>query len=132
MKMKNILAMLLCLALFMSVLPYQVMAEETLSEPIFDSEVGFLNTLGVLDDGMEPYFQMTRAQFVKLIAKVMYKDVDFTTSTGFAASIFNDVAPDNESYPYLKACYDLNIIKGNAEGNFRPDDFITINVSSRF
>ena len=124
---KRLIAILLSLVLVLSVMPMGVYAEDYANEPVFDTEVNFLKTIGVTEEDFEPYFQMTRAEFVKLIAKVMYNRVDFEAGVQHTDSVFKDVSFENGDYPYLKACYDLNIIKGDTNGNFRPDEFITFN-----
>lgn len=124
---KRIITCLLSVILILSLVPVMAQGDEYANEPVFDTEVNFLKTIGVTEEGFEPYFQMTRAEFIKLIAKVMYNRVNFDTQTVYGESVFKDVDTGRVDYPYLKACYDLNIIKGDNAGCFRPDDFITFN-----
>ena len=125
MKLKKLTALILCISVITGALSFSVASEEYADDPVFDSEFEFLNKLGVLEEGLEPYFNMTRAQFVKMVAKIMYYNVDFSSIDGYSSSAFKDVDTTYADYHYLKAMYDLDIINGDAFGNFRPDDFIT-------
>lgn len=127
MKKFRIVSLFLCISMLIGMLPFAAAANESIDEPIFDYEVNFLKKLGVTEEGYEPYFQMTRAEYVKLIAKIMYHGAGFETHGGNTEAVFSDVSAENEYYPYIKACSDLKIINGHIDGKFRPEDLITFN-----
>ncbi len=87
-------------------------------------EIEFLSKLGLIDSGFKWDAEITKAEMSKMIAKALHPDVDFTIVTG--AQVFGDVPTSHPYYSYIKACKDLKIINGDYNGNFNPDNKISI------
>ena len=68
----------------------------------------------------EPNSNVTRAQFVKMILLAAGKSVDGTYS-----NTFSDVSAQDWYAPYVSVAKQLGIIKGDNEGKFNPNSFIT-------
>ena len=74
---------------------------------------------GVGGNKFEPNSNVTRAAFTKMLMEALGM-VDETAQTDFT-----DVYKDAWSYKYIASAQKSNIINGNADGTFRPDDAIT-------
>jgi|GEM_PF-1959988 len=90
----------------------------------YATEIGFLTKVGLIDSSFKWDAEITKAEMAKMIAKALHPEVDFTTNAG--VQVFGDVPTSHQYYSYIKACKDLKIINGDYEGNFNPDNKITI------
>ena len=84
------------------------------------AENGYVNGMG--EGKYQPYGQLTRAQFATMIARAMNYD-----SNPDEAPAFPDVDPDQYDWAVaaINFCYDNDIIRGYADGSFRPGATIT-------
>lgn len=84
-----------------------------------------LSGLGVVkgdDEGnFNPTNNIKRSEMVALICRMMGEE-EIATSTG---SKFDDVAENHWANGYINWGVDSDIIKGDGDGNFRPDDNVT-------
>jgi len=126
-KRNNVIAMLLSICLAVNLFSFSAAYAEEEAEAMFVSEVEFLSSLGVLESDFEPFFTVTRGDFVKIISKILYPGTDFSGAYTEERYVFDDVPVSHENYSCIRACKELSIISGGADGNFRPDDDITVN-----
>ena len=75
---------------------------------------------GVGNHYFDPQGQVTRAQFVKMIACAVGAD-----TTGRKTARFSDVSADAWYAPYIAWALDFEIVKGTSETEFSPDASIT-------
>ena len=68
---------------------------------------------------------VTREEFVTLILKLLYGEVDFSDTID-GQQIFRDVEKNNPYYFHIKAAKQLGIIRGDLFNNFYPDRQITV------
>lgn len=66
-----------------------------------------------------PNRNVTRAEFIKMIVLSRQLDIDY------AENVFSDVTDNDWYIQYVLAAYNHNLIKGDENGNFRPNDPIT-------
>lgn len=93
----------------------------------FEREIITLKTLGIVDGDENGYFHPTsvlkRSEAAKLIVTAFsYKGMKYYQSE----TDFSDVPADHWASGYIQAAADMNIINGYGDGNFGPDDNITI------
>jgi len=82
--------------------------------------VNLLTQLGILDSEFDCSKPITRIKFAKMLGSVI--GADRISNSGIP---FSDVDDDSDA-EYLKGLYALGIIKGDGNGNFCPDDLITL------
>lgn len=71
-------------------------------------------------NGFEPLRPITRAEFIKIIIEALdYKTI------GSTDNIFSDVDESKWFADYVEAAYRNNLIKGDQDGKFRPNDSIS-------
>lgn len=92
-------------------------------------EISFLKSIKLLDDNFIAEEKIVKSKFAFLIIKMLYPDLDFSIATDYNTQIFKDVDNSYEYYPYIYACKNLDIINGNDEGYFYPEQQITLNES---
>lgn len=80
---------------------------------------GIINGTG---NGFEPQRSITRAEFMKLIVKALNYEVNNSTGT-----VFSDVDKSQWFADVVECGYQNNIVTGDSEGKFRPNDLISRN-----
>lgn len=83
------------------------------------AQLGLISTESVT---FLPERPVTRVEFVEMLGKAI--KAESYASTGVPP--FRDVEDDDEAVKVLEGLYNLGIIKGDADGNFRAKDFITL------
>ncbi|MFA9422686.1 MAG: S-layer homology domain-containing protein [Sedimentibacter sp.] len=83
---------------------------------------GIINGTGT---SFQPQRSITRAEFIKIIVKALNYEVNDSTKINF-----NDVNDSEWFADYIECAYDKNIIAGDPDGNFRPNDVISRNEIS--
>ncbi len=63
---------------------------------------------------------VSRAEMAAIVCRMLDKEADAEKSKGKTA--FDDVAADHWASGYINIASDLNIIKGDGDGKFRPED----------
>lgn len=109
----------------------EVAPEETKS-PVFsdlgeaawaETAITFLNEKGIVngnpDGTFAPNNNITRAEFVKLLATAISIDASDVSVP------FGDVSADSWYAPYVSAAYKWGVVKGDENGKFYPEAFIT-------
>ncbi len=81
-------------------------------------QLGIVN--GCTDTTFEPEGNVTRAQFVKMIACL-----DGVDTSAYAKCRFTDVSDKSYAAPYIEWAADNGIVKGVSDTSFLPDDNIT-------
>ena len=81
------------------------------------TDKGVLN--GYPDGTFCPDQFITRAEVSKVLALAYEMPLDITTHT------FTDVSTSDWFYAYVQACADYEVVCGDPDGSFRPDDSIT-------
>jgi hypothetical protein len=71
-------------------------------------------------NGFEPLRSITRAEFIKIMIKALDYKIEGTTG-----NIFSDVDQSRWFAGYVEAAYRNNLIKGDQDGKFRPNDSIS-------
>ncbi|MGI6684950.1 MAG: S-layer homology domain-containing protein [Bacillota bacterium] len=80
---------------------------------------------GVSESEFQPKRNITRAELVKLLVEVMnIASGRCFQENASAASIFNDVSPNDWYFRYVQIAAEYGIVKGN-NGKFRPGDPVT-------
>ena len=92
--MKKIIAMLLLMAISLSILP--VYSSETVTE---SRQTSFLKAIGVLEKGFSENSEITKGEFTKRVVNLLYPDADFSNLNPNGA--FLDVTSDS----YSCICY---------------------------
>jgi hypothetical protein len=120
-KFKKILCIALCLIMSLQLLAFTASADSDLSE--YTAEVNLLTALGITD-GIHFESQadnlVTRAEFALLLTRLLNANVEkYSTST-----VINDVT--SAQYPYAAYLMDNGIMKGDGQGNFLPNDHVTV------
>lgn len=85
-------------------------------------EINLLTDLGLFDKNekkFDPYKPLTRIEFVSLLGKLIEAEKYSTEE-----SPFFDIAAGSENADLLSGLYHMGIIKGDTDGNFRPNSFI--------
>lgn len=90
----------------------------------YNNAISTLSNMGILegdgDDTFRPDDYITRAEFTK-IAVSFFKNVDDYDYE----NTFTDVDPDKWYAKYIAAAKAMNLIQGDGDDTFRPDDYIT-------
>ncbi len=90
--------------------------------------VDVMVALGVLEGGDKGDFQpnsiLTREQAAKIICYLLLGEESAEKLTTNSA-VFNDVAADRWSAPYIGYCVNLGILAGDGNGNFFPEGKLT-------
>ncbi|UHA72632.1 DUF4430 domain-containing protein [Paenibacillus sp. 481] len=84
--------------------------------------------LGILEgtknkDGtvtFQPKKEITRAEFLKIVVKLLYGDVNVTSKTEY-----KDVKTKDWYYPYIVKAKEIGMISGFADNSFKPNEAIT-------
>lgn len=125
MRKKRITAVILAVLLLVPYCSFAADTSETVSG--FAQEAEFLKAVGVLDTAFRPASELTKAELITMVIKTLYPDTDFSAAYDYDSYVFQDVDRQHKAFAYIKACKDLNIINGNPEGYFHPDQAITMN-----
>lgn len=124
---KRLLSCILVLSMLLSVCSFAAIAEDDAqaedASPKYALEIGFLTTIGLIDSEFDWEANVTKAEMAKYIAGAMHPEMDFSQALEGVA--FNDVPATHEYYPYIKACKDLGIVKGDYDNNFNPDNQVS-------
>jgi len=84
--------------------------------------------LGVLEGGDKGDFQpnsiLTREQAAKIICYLLL-GTESAEKLTTNSTVFNDVAADHWSAPYIGYCVNLGILAGDGQGNFFPEGKLT-------
>ena len=129
-KFKEIMMKKLILTIFllsiMTVTAYAAPLQDTKNYK-FEREIITLKTLGIVDGDENGYFHPTselkRSEAAKLIVTAFsYEGMEYDQSE----TEFSDVPAEHWASGYIQAAADMNIINGYGDGNFGPDDNITI------
>ena len=80
---------------------------------------GVINGTG---KGFEPQKSITRAEFVKIIVEALGLE-----KAELAGAVFNDVAAEDWFAQYVECGYNNDIVTGDPDGSFRPNDEISRN-----
>ena len=90
--------------------------------------VDVMVALGVLEGGDKGDFQpnsiLTREQAAKIICYMLLGE-DSAEKLSTNSAVFNDVAADRWSAPYIGYCVNLGILAGDGQGNFFPEGKLT-------
>lgn len=116
--MKKIIAMLLLMAISLSILP--VYSSETVTE---SRQTGFLKAIGVLEKGFSENSEITKGEFTKRVVNLLYPDADFSNLNPNGA--FFDVTSDTMHGAYIRAAKNLGIVNGGANNMFHPESKLT-------
>lgn len=87
-----------------------------------------LEAMGVIKNDLNPTQNVTRRQMVSIISEFMNLPGGNTN----AKSPFRDVKKSDEAFAQINALYDLGVISGDENFNFRPDDFVTYDETMVF
>ena len=86
-----------------------------------DKEYELLEVLGLMDSNTSLSENITRGEFVKLAAKIVYTD----DVSGLTPKVkFPDIDENSEYYGYLAVLANLGAVSGMPDGTFRPDENI--------
>ena len=90
--------------------------------------VDVMVALGILEGGDKGDFQpnsiLTREQAAKIICYLLLGE-DSAEKLSTNSAVFNDVAADRWSAPYIGYCVNLGILAGDGNGNFFPEGKLT-------
>ena len=90
--------------------------------------VDVMVALGILEGGDKGDFQpnsiLTREQAAKIICYMLLGE-DSAEKLSTNSAVFNDVAADRWSAPYIGYCVNLGILAGDGNGNFFPEGKLT-------
>ena len=81
-------------------------------------EINLLSDLGIISKDakyFEPIQPMSRIEFVSILGNLLGAEMYAQTSSPFA-----DISTKDENFKILSGLYNMGIIKGDTEGNFRP------------
>lgn len=129
MRGKKLISIMLLISLIFSFTSFQMtFAEENPAEAasLYESEIEFLKKINILNDDFDPAKQLTKAELAKMAVTLLHPDVDFSLSADYTSEIFNDVPATHPYYSYIKVCKDIKIINGDYNGNFNPDNVISV------
>lgn len=118
--MKKIIAIILSLAVILSFV--SVTYAETTEVNAYEIETGFLAELGLLPSEFSPEAPMSRGNFAKMLADLIYNEIDVTASH---ETSFSDLQFGTEYYNAVSVLEALKIVKGNGNG-FNPDGQISL------
>lgn len=123
--MKRFLSILVAVAMTISmVLP--VFAYTDVADSDYAAAIAHLSGLGVVDgyeDGSyKPEKVVTRAEMAKLLVVALGLDAGADLLTG--ESEFADVATSHWAIGFINVATQYGLIKGDGDGNFRPDDTV--------
>lgn len=92
----------------------------------FYESTTFLKNLGFISgtNGFEfkPYNSITRAEFAKMATAILDAEISIPDKK----DVFKDVDSNHWAYDAILSMWNLGIVSGDEDGNFRPDDTITI------
>lgn len=80
-----------------------------------------LEAMGMISNTYTPTDYVKRGEMADVITKFMRLNI----SKDVTSSPFLDVSAEHSSLPAINALYDLKVITGDDESNFRPDDYLT-------
>lgn len=87
-----------------------------------------LEAMGVIKNDYDPTQNVTRRQMVSIISEFMKLPGGNTE----VKSPFRDVKKSDEAFAQINALYDLGVISGDGNFNFRPDDYVTYDETMVF
>lgn len=85
---------------------------------------------GFSDNTFRPENEVSRAEFLKIVLLQKYSPEEITQATNSPA-VFSDVSPSDWFYPYVQFAQQKGIIKGYADGIFKPHDPVTFGEGSK-
>ena len=92
----------------------------------YNAAITFLSGLGVVngyeDGSYQPEKVVTRAEMAKLLVVALGLDAGASLLEG--TSSFDDVATTHWATGYIAVAVQYGLIKGDGDGNFRPDDTV--------
>ena len=135
-KIKGIVAIVVVMTTIVSLFAFSmisVSAEDSFSEVnITDSErliVEKLKALGVISNEYMHASYVTRREMAEIIRTYMKLP---TEASGSGKNNFNDVKTDDPAYGAINALRDLEVITGDENNNFRPEDYLNYNEAVVF
>ena len=133
-RMKRLVAFLVALATLASLCAFSIpaSAEDAAAAPatvtVTDEDIlriEKLESLGVIDASYDPATYVTRRKMADIIVKYM----NITPSANTNGTPFRDVTMKDSSFASICTLYNMNIITGDDQLRFNPDDYTTRNYS---
>ena len=131
--MKKVISALLALAMILSIVPFNVFAEEKTAysdmktTDYYAIAATALSELDIIEGYPDGTFGaekgITRAEVAAIACRMIDKSKDAETAKG--QTKFDDVAIGYWASGYINVAAQENIINGDGDGNFRPEDDIT-------
>ena len=131
--MKKVISALLALAMILSIVPFNVFAEEKTAysdmktTDYYATAATALSELDIIEGYPDGTFGaekgITRAEVAAIACRMIDKSKDAETAKG--QTKFDDVAIGYWASGYINVAAQENIINGDGDGNFRPEDDIT-------
>jgi hypothetical protein len=125
--LKKVLALVLAFAMVMTMFASAATYTDVSSESQYFNAVTLLSDLGIVtgytDGTYGPEQTITRAEACALVARMLTGKTDVAEYKG--ASDFTDVAKDYWGESAIGYCVVNNIVVGDGDGKFRPDDAVT-------
>lgn len=127
MKRNKLMAVFLTLALAFGMTPAFAVYTDADDSASYNDAACRLSDLGILngyeDGSFGPYKSVTRAQIAKMIVCVMDKE-DAAKTRGYSSRFF-DVPDGHWAVPYINFAAQNGILKGYADGSFKPEQEVT-------
>lgn len=127
MKRNKLMAVFLTLALAFGMTPAFAVYTDVDDSASYNDAAYRLSDLGILngyeDGSFGPYKSVTRAQIAKMIVCVMDKE-DAAKTRGYSSRFF-DVPDGHWAVPYINFAAQNGILKGYADGSFKPEQEVT-------
>lgn len=129
-RMKRLVAFLVALATLASLCAFSIpaSAEDAAAAPatvtVTDEDIlriEKLEALGVIDASYDPATYVTRRKMADIIVKYM----NITPSANTNGTPFRDVTMKDSSFASICTLYNMNIITGDDQLRFNPDDYVT-------
>ena len=133
-KLHKITALFIVMAMMVSFCAFSSVAaanETNVVAEISDEEfilIEKLEAMGVISNDYDPTQNVTRRQMVDIISKFM----NLSGGNTDVKSPFRDVNERDDAFGQINALYDLGIISGDENFNFRPDDYVTYDETMVF
>jgi hypothetical protein len=125
--LKKVLALVLAFAMVMTMFASAATYADVSSDSEYYNAVTLLSDLGIVtgytDGTYGPEQTITRAEACALVARMLTGKTDVAEYKG--ASSFTDVASDYWGESAIGYCVVNNIVVGDGDGKFRPDDAVT-------
>nr|QGT51254.1 hypothetical protein Firmicute1046_3300 [uncultured Firmicutes bacterium] len=126
-KLRKSICILLAAVLFAASCGLGVIASA--GSDVSDSEVGLLVGLGIMEGSgtgsLNLEKEVTRGEFAAMIFRMM--DLDAVSFE----PMFRDVSRSNWAFDYVQTVAAQGYLRGDADGNFRPDDTIVLEEAAK-